>query len=120
VFCFKACDASKPNALALCQHTYDRIGCNYNSPASYDQINGTFTSCDGDLQDPAGIYVVNGVTSTYKQPGEGTAIDTLPYTPRVPNSSNCKTFQSTDLFTAVSFSLDLSRSFVVYIHGDLV
>jgi len=102
VFCFKACDASQPNAQQLCQHLYDRIGCDYNSPASYDQINGTFTSCEGDLQDPAGIYVVNGVTSTWSQPGEPTVINTLPYTPRIPSSSNCQTFQSSDLFTAAA------------------
>jgi hypothetical protein len=110
-FCFKACDASEPNTLELCQHTYDRVGCAYNAPATYDQINGTFTSCQGDLQDPVGIYVTNGVTMTYQQPPESLGpIQTIPYTARVPSSSNCQTFQSADLFTAVSVAFYILSS----------
>ena len=43
-----------------CQNVYDLVGCSYNMPSNVQ--NGTFTSCDGDLQDPVGIYVVGGVS----------------------------------------------------------
>lgn len=49
---------------------YDRIGCSYNAPASYATINGTFTSCKGDNQLPAGIYVDGPTTKTFVQPPE--------------------------------------------------
>jgi hypothetical protein len=102
VLCFKACDASEPNPLQLCQHIYDLVGCDYNSPADYTSINGTFTSCDGDLQTPAGQYVDNGVTMSWSQPPESLGpVTSVPYTPSIPASSNCITYQSSDLFTAV-------------------
>lgn len=37
---------------------YDLIGASYNAPANL--IDGTFTSCEGDLQDVVGQYVQNG------------------------------------------------------------
>jgi hypothetical protein len=94
VFCYKACDPAGPNAAQLCQRVclslpchaliavdtglemcditdiYDRIGCTYNAPAHYETINGTFQSCQGENQLPAGTYVENGVTKTYTQPPE--------------------------------------------------
>jgi len=99
-FCFKACDPAGPNAAALCQNIFDRIGCSYNMPNAAQ--NGTFEKCDGDLQDPAGIYTSNGVVMTYTQPAESLgAISTMPYQPRVPASSNCVTYSSAELFTSL-------------------
>jgi hypothetical protein len=47
------------------------IGCTYNDPANYAAINGTFSSCKGEDQLPAGVYVDgNGNTMTYYQPAE--------------------------------------------------
>ena len=41
--------------------------------------------------------------STYTQPPESLgAISTLPYTPRIPASSDCQTFASTDLYAAAA------------------
>ncbi|KIJ94512.1 hypothetical protein K443DRAFT_683675 [Laccaria amethystina LaAM-08-1] len=96
-FCFKACynSITSPD---YCLNIYDLVGCDYNMPSSVQ--NGTFTECDGDLQDVVGIYSVNGQTSTWSMPATLTA--TPPYTPRVPASSNCKTYSSTDLLLAGS------------------
>lgn len=96
VFCYKACDPAGPNAAQLCQHIYDRIGCVYNAPAHYETINGTFTSCQGENQLPAGTYVENGVTKTYTQPPESLGpITSIPYKPFIPAVSNCQTFTDT-------------------------
>jgi len=88
-FCLKACDPSRPNAARYCEHIFDRIGCQYNAPASY--ATGVFESCLGDSQDFPGIYTgANGVVSTYTQPAESLgAITTINYTPRLPASSQC-------------------------------
>ncbi|KAF8072317.1 hypothetical protein FPV67DRAFT_932267 [Lyophyllum atratum] len=100
-FCIKACDPSKPNAAKFCEHIYDRIGCAYNAPNTAQ--NGTFESCDGENQDFPGIYVENGVTQTYKQPPESLgAISTMPYTARVPASSNCTPYTSSVLYAALA------------------
>jgi len=98
VFCLKACDPSKPNAPNYCQHVFDRIGCQYNAPAAY--VDGVFLSCDGDDQDFPGIYTdSNGVVQTYTQPPESLGpISTMPYTARIPASSNCQTFDGATLF----------------------
>lgn len=97
-FCLKACDPSKPNAANYCQHVFDRIGCQYNAPAAY--VDGVFLSCDGDDQDFPGIYTDSaGVVQTYTQPDESLGpISTIPYTARIPASSNCQTFNSATLF----------------------
>jgi hypothetical protein len=92
-FCVKICD-NTVNSPDYCMNTYDLVGCDYNMPSSVQ--NGTFTSCEGDLQDVVGVYSVNGVTSTWSMPA--TLNGPPPYTPRVPASSNCQTFQATDLF----------------------
>jgi hypothetical protein len=100
-FCFKVCDPTQNNvSTPYCLNTYDRIGCAYNMPNNAQ--NGTFESCEGDLQDVVGVYTTNGQVTTYTQPAESLgAITTIPYTPRVPASSNCVTHASTDLFTAL-------------------
>ena len=85
------------------QHIYDRIGCQYNAPASYGTINGSFTSCDGDDQLPPGIYEENNQRLTYTQPPESLGvISTIPYTPFTPSSSNCETLTSANLYTAAA------------------
>lgn len=101
-FCFKTCNPAGANAAALCQHIYDRIGCAYNSPNAAQ--NGTFEACDGDDQDPAGIYTDStGATQTYTQPAESLgAISSMPYQPRVPASSNCVTYTSSVLYASAA------------------
>lgn len=98
-FCLKACDPSKANAPRYCEHVFDRIGCQYNAPAAY--VDGVFLSCDGDSQDFPGVYTdASGATQTYVQPAESLgAISTIPYTARIPASSNCQTFSSATLFS---------------------
>ncbi|GAA5906068.1 hypothetical protein JCM6882_003550 [Rhodosporidiobolus microsporus] len=95
VFCFKLCD---PTATAnYCQNKFDLLGCNYNMPAAYED--NTFLECDGDLQDVVGTYTgTDGQTTTWSQPESLPATSTLPWTPRIPASSNCVTYQSADLF----------------------
>ncbi|KAH7923176.1 hypothetical protein BV22DRAFT_1106222 [Leucogyrophana mollusca] len=97
-FCITICDpaSSSDDQGAYCQNIYDRMGCNYNMPNNAQ--NGTFEVCDADLKTPVGIYVTNGVTMTYSQPASG-VVDP-PYTPVVPASSNCVTYQSAQLYTA--------------------
>jgi hypothetical protein len=49
---------------------------------------------------PPGIYTSNGQTMTYYQPAESLGpITTVPYTPVVPASSNCVTYQSAQLYS---------------------
>ncbi|KAM0748357.1 hypothetical protein T439DRAFT_382798 [Meredithblackwellia eburnea MCA 4105] len=95
VFCFKLCDptVTSPN---YCQNVYDLIGCSYNMPASYAA--NEFTSCEGELQDVVGTYTSDGQTYTWSQPSSLPATSTLPWTPRIPASSNCVTYQSSDIF----------------------
>ncbi|KAH8798400.1 hypothetical protein DL96DRAFT_1509396 [Flagelloscypha sp. PMI_526] len=99
-FCMKACDPAGPNAAHFCEHIYDRIGCEYNAPSHAKE--GEYTSCDGDNQLYPGVYVENGATLTYQQPPESLGvIGAMPYTAAVPSSSNCQTFQSTQILTAL-------------------
>ncbi|GAA5836109.1 hypothetical protein JCM3766R1_001968 [Sporobolomyces carnicolor] len=103
VFCLKACDPSYELGYAMCEHIFDRIGCQYNAPADYQAINGTFQSCQGDDQLYPGVYVENGATRTYTQPPESLGvISTIPYTPFTPASSSCSTYQSSQLYTAAA------------------
>jgi len=95
-FCAKACDDTQPNAAALCEHIYDRIGCAYNAPNNAQ--NGTFEVCQGADMTPVGQYVVNGVTSTWTQPAETVSITSIPYTPTPAASSNCIQYSSADLY----------------------
>ena len=93
----KVCNPNGPNPAGYCQHTLDRIGIPYNMPNN--AINGTYEVCDSDAMQIPGEYVVNGKTSSYAQPAESVSIGTLPYTPVVPSSSNCVTYQSSDLYS---------------------
>lgn len=97
LFCFTICDPSTSGTdqAAYCQNIYDRMGCTYNMPNNAQ--NGTFEVCDADLKTPVGIYVSGGVTMTYTQPYTGDV--TPPYTPTVPQSSNCVTYQSAQLYS---------------------
>lgn len=101
VFCMKACDPAGPNAAHYCEHIFDRIGCQYNAPAAYAR--GVFESCEGESQDFPGIYTdANGAVQTYTQPPESLgAITTVPYTPRIPKSSNCVTATSSVIYTGL-------------------
>jgi hypothetical protein len=110
LFCFKACDNSvtSPN---YCQNIYDLIGCTYNMPSSaYTET--VFEDCQGDLQAPPGQYVVNGVTTTWKQPAALDPSSTLPWQPSIPASSSCTTYSSAQLFgttTAASSSATVTN-----------
>jgi hypothetical protein len=57
IFCLKVCynGITEPD---YCLNTLDLVGCTYNMPSNVK--NGTFTSCDGDLQDVVGVYTVDG------------------------------------------------------------
>ncbi|GAA5861882.1 hypothetical protein JCM3774_001338 [Rhodotorula dairenensis] len=95
VFCFKAC--KDPTQPGFCENRMDLLGCAYNMPAAYED--GVFLECDSDLQDIVGRYTgADGKTSTYSQPTSMSAGATLPYTPRIPSSSNCVTHESSALF----------------------
>jgi hypothetical protein len=101
VFCIKACDPAGKNGPDFCEHIYDRIGCAYNAPAAY--VDGVFESCEGESQDFPGVYTdAAGVVQTFRQPPESLGeIQTMPYQPKVPASSNCQTFQSTEIYAAL-------------------
>lgn len=95
-FCIKICNPSEtsPTNVGLCNNVYDEVGITYNCPSNSKK--GVFEVCDGDSMTPIGQYVSDGATTTWTQPWSGTW--TVPYTPTVPASSNCRTFASTDLF----------------------
>ena len=98
MFCAKICDDTQPNAAALCQHTYDRVGCAYNAPNTAP--NNTFQACQGADMVPVGQYVSDGITTTWTQPAQETVpLGTIPYTPTPAASSNCVTFTSASLYT---------------------
>ncbi|KAH9843802.1 uncharacterized protein C8Q71DRAFT_719500 [Rhodofomes roseus] len=99
-FCIKICNPSEttPTNVGLCNNVYDEVGISYNCPNSAQK--GVFEVCDGDSMTPIGQYVSDGVTTTWTQPWSGTW--TVPYTPTVPASSNCRTYASTDLYTSNS------------------
>ncbi|KZT00922.1 uncharacterized protein LAESUDRAFT_664884 [Laetiporus sulphureus 93-53] len=96
-FCLKICNPSNTSAdnVGWCNNVYDEVGINYNCPNAAQ--NGTFEVCDGDSMEKIGEYVSNGVTTTWTQPWSG--VWTVPYTPVVPSSSNCRTYTSTDIYT---------------------
>jgi hypothetical protein len=100
-FCFKACDPAGADAAHYCEHIFDRIGCAYNAPNNAQE--NVYEACDGESQDFPGVYSVNGVAMTYTQPPEDAgAISTMPYDPVVPASSNCRQYQSSELFGAIA------------------
>ncbi|GAA5838788.1 hypothetical protein JCM5353_000191 [Sporobolomyces roseus] len=95
-FCLKLCDPSYTD-VNYCENKFDLLGCAYNMPASYED--NVFLDCDSDLQEVVGTYVgSNGATSTWSQPSSLPADSTLPWTPTIPATSNCKTYASTDIF----------------------
>ncbi|KAG6827379.1 hypothetical protein H0H92_012035 [Tricholoma furcatifolium] len=100
-FCVKVCDPAGPNDANFCQHIYDRMGCAYNAPSNAQ--NGTFESCLGDDQDYPGVYTdASGAVVTYSQPPESLGpITSFPYTPRVPASSQCTTYESSVIYKAL-------------------
>ncbi|KLO17171.1 hypothetical protein SCHPADRAFT_846825 [Schizopora paradoxa] len=108
MFCLKMCNPSDPDAASLCNHIYDKIGCAYNAIADYGSINGTFEVCDSEDMTPPGVFVENGVTTTWFQPASGPVVP--PYTTTVPSSSNCVTYQSTQLFAAAATDPAVSTS----------
>ena len=94
----KICTPQGTNPMGYCQHTLDRIGLPYNMPNNAQ--NGTYEVCDSDLMDIPGEYTSGGQTLSYAQPAESLGpITSIPYTPRVPSSSNCQTYQSSQIFT---------------------
>jgi len=101
IFCFKICDPAGANAANYCQHIFDRIGCAYNAPNNAKS--GTFEVCQGDNQDFPGVFTNSaGVVQTYTQPPESLgAISTIPYTPKVPASSNCVTYTSSAIYASL-------------------
>jgi hypothetical protein len=103
-FCMKICNPTGTNEAGYCQHTLDRIGLAYNCPSKYTISGGVqdgeFEVCDSDLMTVPGIYVVDGVTSSYAQPPESLgAISNIPYSPSLVASTNCVTTASAALFT---------------------
>ncbi|GJJ14298.1 hypothetical protein Clacol_008562 [Clathrus columnatus] len=95
--CVKMCTNTDPDRGLLCNHIYDEIGCAYNAVADYSQINGTFTVCDSDDMAFPGIFTQSdGVVTTWTQPFSGTF--SVPYVPTQVASSNCFTYESTQLF----------------------
>ncbi|KAH0832850.1 hypothetical protein J3R83DRAFT_11777 [Lanmaoa asiatica] len=98
-FCTTICNpsSSSTDQSAYCQNIYDRMGCTYNMPNNAQ--NGTFEVCDADLKTPVGVYTSGGATLTYTQPFSGNFAP--PYTPSVPASSNCVTYQSSALYTSL-------------------
>lgn len=95
--CFKACDPANADAPHFCEHVFDRIGADYNCPGT--PTRGVFEVCDGDVQDFPGTYTLNGAVQTYTQPAESLgAISSMPYTARIPASSNCVEYKSKDLW----------------------
>ena len=98
MFGMKICNPQGTNPMGYCQHTLDRIGLPYNMPNAAQ--NGTFEVCDSDLMDIPGEYISGGQTLSYAQPAESLGpITSIPYTPRIPSSSNCQTYQSSQIFT---------------------
>ena len=109
VTALKICDPAGPNPGGYCQNTLDRIGMAYNMPNNAQ--NGVFEVCDSDPMDVPGIYTSGGQTLSYSQPAESLGpITTIPYTPRIPASSNCQTFQSSDLFKFTPSGLPTSTA----------
>ncbi|EGG06500.1 uncharacterized protein MELLADRAFT_124012 [Melampsora larici-populina 98AG31] len=101
IFCFKACDPAGPDAARLCEHIYDRVGCEYNMPANYTAIAGTFQACRGENQLPVGVYIENGVQKVWPQPPESAGIiklSDIPYKPLIPTITDCQSYDPATLF----------------------
>ena len=112
-FCIKTCDPARPDAANFCQHTYDRIGCAYNAPNNASP--NVFESCLGDDQDFPGVYTQQGDgggrVMTYTQPPTASGdVTSMPYQPRVPASSRCRTFESGELYPTATMGVVEGRS----------
>lgn len=80
----------------------------YNAPNNAQS--GVLESCEGDNQDFPGVYYttndafaggIQTVTYNLKQPAESLGpITSIPYTPRVPASSNCVTYTSAMIYAS--------------------
>jgi len=95
-FCLKLCynNVTSPD---YCQNKFDLIGCDYNMPSA--NVDGEFLKCDGDLQDEVGTYTgSNGKTTVWSQPASLADDYSMPYTPTIPATSNCRTYSSEELF----------------------
>ncbi|EKM58739.1 uncharacterized protein PHACADRAFT_253235 [Phanerochaete carnosa HHB-10118-sp] len=100
IACMKWCDPKDPDAANYCYNQLDRVGIDYVCPQNAQ--NGTFEVCESDPMQFPGVYVTNGVTTSYTQPPESLGpITTMPYSASIPASSNCVTYQSSDLFAAL-------------------
>ncbi|KAM0790781.1 hypothetical protein ACM66B_004629 [Microbotryomycetes sp. NB124-2] len=101
LFCLKICNLQR-NDPNYCLNTYDTLACRYNMPSSFyddETRHDQFVECDSGLQDVVGEYKqANGATATWSLPRPLPPDATLPYTPRVPASSNCKTYDRSALF----------------------
>ncbi|KAK4050788.1 hypothetical protein OIV83_003209 [Microbotryomycetes sp. JL201] len=101
MFCLKICNLQR-NDPNYCLNTYDTLACRYNMPSSFyddETRQDKFVECESDLQDVVGEYKQkNGATATWSLPRPLPPDATLPYTPRVPSSSNCKTYSKSELF----------------------
>ncbi|KZV66197.1 hypothetical protein PENSPDRAFT_541447, partial [Peniophora sp. CONT] len=114
-FCVRICNPSGSNPEGFCQHTLDRIGSAYNCPSKYTVGSGMqageFEVCDSEDMDVPGVYTQDGQTLSYSQPPESLGeITSIPYTPRVPASSNCATTSSAALFASATASASASGS----------
>ncbi|KAI0090900.1 hypothetical protein BDY19DRAFT_904430 [Irpex rosettiformis] len=104
-FCFKICKPDGTNPRGYCQHTLDRIGVAYNCPSKFSlgggAADGTFEVCDSDNMEIPGIYTLpGGQTTSYAQPPESLGpIQTVPYDPVAPSSSNCQATPSSVLYS---------------------
>lgn len=109
-FCLKVCDPNGSDDARFCEHILDRIGCAFNAPNN--ARNGTFESCDSENQDFPGIYTgADGTVSTYTQPAVSLGpITSMPYTARVPASSNCTPFTSSSIYTSLPQATGVSTA----------
>lgn len=115
MFCMKLCDPTKATggkAGNLCFNEYDTVGCRVNMPSSvYESLEGRYEECEGEDQDRVGVYTgTDGKTSEWPRPSSDAEIAAIPYTPRIPASSNCKTYAATELFAAASTSAATSAT----------
>ncbi|KAF8319828.1 uncharacterized protein EI90DRAFT_3081590 [Cantharellus anzutake] len=104
-FCFRVC-IDQPGSTQYCEHIYDVLGCNWNMPGNYSD---GFSSCQGDSTLPMGIYVDNGVTTTFHQ---GDPVTPSAHPPGA--SSSCTYYATLSNYNspAPSFTGSLSNSVI--------
>ncbi|PWN22895.1 hypothetical protein BCV69DRAFT_100460 [Microstroma glucosiphilum] len=90
-YCLRACEDG-PNSEAMCRHTYDRLGCEWNMPGDY--IEGHFQNCESD--DAPDVMFHDG--KQYVQ-GDGPLDDsTVPPAHPAPALRNCVPVKEADLY----------------------